>query len=333
MKTNAKIAISVSSVVVAIIITVVLLVVLRKPNCDACSMMCGVSCRGKPKCRGTRCDDPDAVCVDGSCVLRHSCSDTGECVPDPNGPFVGNTCKCFSVVEPTACEPGTECAQMARTTGSCELVGNDGDYATRKACEARDADFECVPGTGTCERVLGSTTGWKSEDACKCFECKDMTCTPTSNPVGEIDGVTCGECGMWKCESGECVQTKTGGTWVDRSHCRCGGCVDGECVAMDSGGAYVSVSECRSDGAKVCKDPTLGWGCNQLAGNEQMCAQVPGGGASSLDACSCWTCAGTPPGPSSMCTFDASGGGKYDTYQECFDNETDKCGWKYMCQR
>lgn len=312
MKTPVKLAIGIS--VPVAIIAGGLLLLLLKPNCDSCSMMCGVSCKGKRKCKGTKCDDPAARCTDGVCVVKHSCSATGECVPDPDGAFHGKTCTCFGLRE-----------------GECSLVGDTGDYTLRD-CVARDSDFQCAPGTGTCERALGATTGWKTAADCKCFECEAMTCVPSANPAGGIDGVTCGQCGLWGCDAGECVQKETGGAWEQSAQCRCGLCRDGACAPTDAGGAYASVSACQADGAAICKDPGLGWGCNSLAGNEETCAQVLGGGSPSLEECSCWTCAGEPPGPLSACTFDAAGGGSYDSFQDCFEDGTEKCGWKYMCQ-
>jgi hypothetical protein len=140
----------------------------------------------------------------------------------------------------------------------------------------------------------------------------------------------CVDCKKWKCESGECVQG-AGGIWDSRAQCSCGVCRDGACVAAESGGAYPSVSACEADGAAVCRDDTLGWACHPDAGNAERCVQTPGGEFASLEECSCWTCTGTPPGPASLCVFDA-GGGEYDTHQECFEDDTTKCGWKYMCQ-
>lgn len=329
MKTGIKIAIAVSVVVVTT--GVVLLVVLRKPGCGECSMVCGISCASNPKCTGTLCDDPNAVCIDGVCVVKHACDSTGKCVPDPDGPFHGDTCTCFGA--PTCDGTDVECQNMARNAvAACTVVGNSGEFRSKQACDARFSDFQCVPGTGTCERVLESTTGWKTEAECKCFECNNMTCVPSqeTKPENGIDGDGCAECGRWKCEDGECVQTETGGIWEDAAHCRCGLCQDGGCVATDAGGAYPSVSACQADGAKICSDASLGWGCNQTAGNAKLCVQTLGGGSPSLEECSCWTCAGEPPGPLSGCVFNA-GGGKYDTHQECFEDETDKCGWKYMC--
>ena len=314
MKTKLKIIISVVSVVAAVTTAVVLFIVLRQPACGECR--CGTSCGSNPKCRGTQCDNPDAVCTDGVCVVNHTCTPTGECVPDPSGPFKGNTCTCFSPSADNTCTP----------------VGNSGRFTSKSTCGARDSDFECVPGTGTCERVLGSTTGWRTPDECKCFKCVDLTCVPAPDThPSNIDGVTCGECGMWKCEGGECVQTETGGLWKDSRYCRCGLCVDGGCVPTSSGGAYPSVSACESDGAKMCQEPALGWGCNRMAGNPKSCVQTPGGSFPSLDECSCWTCAGTPPGPGSECVFNPRGG-EYSTHQECVHDDTEKCGWKYLCQ-
>ena len=39
-------------------------------------------------------------------------------------------------------------------------------------------------------RVLESTTGWKTEAECKCFECNNMTCVPSqeTKPENGIDG-------------------------------------------------------------------------------------------------------------------------------------------------
>ena len=139
--------------------------------------------------------------------------------------------------------------------------------------------------------------------------------------------------GGWKCQDGACVPVPSGtGTWENEEDCRCGMCVDGECKPTDSGGAYKSVKECEKDDASLCT-PELGWGCVENAGNPQNCAQVMEASAKSLDECRCWTCAGKPPGPQSVCMFDARGGAKYATRESCFMNEEDKCGWKYACPK
>ena len=317
MKPQIKILLSVSIPLATVVAAVTTWLILRKPNCDECSMLCGVTCESNPRCKGTKCDNPDATCKDGMCVVKHSCSPTGECVPDPSGPFDGKTCTCFSL-----------------KNEQCVPIGNEGEFKTKQACEARDSNFACVPGTGTCERTLGSTTGWETESECKCFECgQDMKCVPSQDtqPVDGVDGIGCLECGRWKCDGGECVQSKTGGVWETPENCRCGMCSDGECVASESGGAYTSVSACLEDDARVCKHPNLGWSCNQQAGNEQGCAQSIDGTAATLDDCRCWSCAGKSPGPQSICTFDARNKGKYTTFNKCRLDEEDKCGWKYMC--
>jgi hypothetical protein len=316
MKRKVKIAIAVSVPLACAGLGAALLL-LRKRGCKGCSMACGLSCADNPKCKGTKCDDPLAVCVNDHCSIRHSCSSTGACVRDPDGPFLGPTCKCFSV-----------------DNDECVMVGNTGEFTNARQCDARDADFQCVPGTGACERVAGSTTGWRTEEECACFQCKDFTCAPTHevDPSNGIDGVTCGECGLWACDGGDCVQTEIGGTWDDASKCRCGLCQGDTCVATTSGGAYATVSACEADQASKCKDPALGWGCDKSAGNDELCGQTLGGSSDTLDACLCWTCAGTPPGPSSGCTFNARGDGPYDTFQDCLHDETEKCGWKYKCQ-
>ena len=324
MKKKYKIitvAVVVSVVVVAVSVTVPLLVLEKKHCPETCSMTCGVTCMDNPRCVGTACDDPSAVCDNGICVVKHSCSPSGECVPDPNGPFKGNTCTCFSV---------------SSVGDECVLAGNEGEYKSVTACEARDSDYQCVPGTGTCERVIGSTTGWKSEEDCKCFECNsELTCVPSLgvNSPTATDGEGCLACGLWKCtEGGGCAQAATGGNWEKEEQCACGLCgEDGSCLPTESGGAYRTVSECEMDDGAMCKDPTLGWACDTLAGNEETCRQALGGSAATLEDCNCWTCAGTPPGPTSLCVFDAGNTGEFDTHSECLFDDEKKCGWKYMC--
>ena len=320
MKKKYKILTGVSvSVVVAVVAVVVPLMVMKRNACPAwCDTRCGVTCVDNPKCTGTQCDDPLASCVEGVCLLKHSCSPQGACVPDPNGPFDGETCTCYSV----------------NSANDCEVVGNGGTYTSQTSCEARDSNFQCVPGTGSCERVVGSTTGWESESDCKCFKCSEQfTCVASDqiHPPDGVDSTTCLECGLWQCDNGTCVQSATGGKWEDPAECGCGLCEGGECVATESGGAYPNVSDCVLDDASMCKDVTLGWSCDESAGNPQTCRQKLGGSAPTLEDCRCWTCAGTPPGPLSECMHDASNTGTYKTHQECFENEEDKCGWKYMC--
>ena len=261
-------------------------------------------------------------------VVKHSCSPTGECVPDPDGPFDGPTCTCVGV----------------STSDVCSLVGDSGKFATMRSCEARDADFQCVPGTGACERVLGANTGWKGEGECECFECvyiaadkpntpHDLTCVPTQevHPLDGTDGEGCLECGLWKCTDGKCEQSATGGLWKDEEDCSCGLCGEnGECEATAYGGAYKSVSACIEDDAARCNED-LGWACSESAGNAETCHQVEGGAAATLEDCRCWTCAGTTPGPTSECVLDLSNTGDYRTEEECFANVEDKCGWKYAC--
>jgi len=137
------------------------------------------------------------------------------------------------------------------------------------------------------------------------------------------------EC-RWACKSGECVEVNEDeGTWDREEDCRCGLCGDdGKCKETSSGGAYKSVSECKKDGASKCNSE-LGWGCDPQSGNDQTCSQVTGGASKTLDECRCWTCAGDPPGPRSLCVHDSRG--KYATKESCFADETDKCGWKYAC--
>ena len=307
------------SVAVCVGAVVVSLVVLKRNACPkTCDNRCGITCGDNPKCTGTHCDDPLASCVDGVCVLKHSCAPDGTCVPDPQGTFDGPTCTCFSV----------------NALGNCELTGDGGQYSSQDACEARDSNFQCIPGTGTCERVVGSTTGWETEAECRCMTCSDaFVCTPSGevNPANGVTAEECLECGLWQCDNGACVQSASGGKWQQAEDCGCGLCEGGECVATESGGAYTTVSECVSDGAAICKDPTLGWSCDEVAGNPETCSQMVGGSAQTLDACRCWTCAGTPPGPASLCIHDASNTGDYQTHQQCFESEDDKCGWKYMC--
>lgn len=320
MKTALKIGIGVSVTVAVAGATAASVILTRKRGCpESCSQLCGVTCDKDPKCVGSVCEDPDATCTDGVCVTKHSCSPTGECVPDPNGPFDGPTCTCVD---------------FNTTSSLCAVVGDTGKFASVKSCEAREADFQCIPGTGTCERVLGSTTGWKSEEECRCFECtQDLTCVPTQeiNPVGGTDGVGCLECGMWKCTDGECTQSVSGGVWKTEDECGCAVCASGACEAATGGGAYKSVSACEADGAALCTEPTLGWACSESAGNPEACSQVIGGSAATLKDCRCWTCAGTPPGPSSECVLDHRNTGDYQTHEECFMNEENKCGWKYQC--
>jgi hypothetical protein len=321
MLTKYKIIISVVAASVVATSIVVPILVLKEKCPESCTTQCGLSCVDNPKCVGKTCDDPNATCKDGVCVVKHSCTPSGECVPDPNGPFDGETCTCYSV---------------SGVDGSCVLAGDEGTYKSVTACEARDSDFNCVPGTGMCERVLGSTTGWKSEEECKCFECNSgesgMSCVPSSGITGQIGGEECLECGLWKCtDEGGCVQTATGGNWEQEENCACGLCKDGLCEPAESGGAYRTVSDCETDGASMCKDPNLGWACNANAGNIESCKQTLGGSAASLEDCRCWTCAGNTPGPLSECVMDFSNTGNYATHEDCFMDEIDKCGWKYMC--
>lgn len=150
----------------------------------------------------------------------------------------------------------------------------------------------------------------------------------------KTDTICTGDACAWACKDGECVNVAAGeGTWTRAEDCRCGLCGDdGECEATSSGGAYRSVSECKQDDASMCS-VELGWGCDPDAGNAQMCGQVTGGAATSRDACRCWACVGKPPGPASVCVYDGRGSAAYATEKECFENEVDKCGWKYACTK
>jgi len=78
-------------------------------------------------------------CVGEMCKQRHVCTTTGECVPDPTGPFTGPTCKCWSC---TGNGPGPE--------SKCEVGNRLGMYATEKEC-FEDTDKMC---------------GWMWQSAC-----------------------------------------------------------------------------------------------------------------------------------------------------------------------
>ena len=326
--------ISLGCLFVAISITAPLAILLPRRCKGVCAddvLACGTTCETNPKCVGKVCEDPDALCEGGECVVRHKCTSTGACVPDPNGPFIGPTCTCFAAVPPPQCGPACDTADV------CMVVGDSGAFATEQTCLARDADFACVPGEGRCERTLGATTGWQNEEECACFECPPnaLTCVPTpyTHPTDSIDGEGCLACGRWGCDpNGECVQSVTGGTWDDAAHCSCGLCESGACVpAQTGGGAYASVSECEADSGTRCAAPTLGWSCDAHAGNTQLCRQTVDGGASSVNDCRCWTCTGDWPGPGSGCNYDEANGGEFNTYQSCFDDASKMCGWLYQC--
>ena len=337
MKPKIKIVVSVAGVLSAAAIATTLGILLAPKNnkkgggacAEACAeQLCGTVCDGDdPGCVGTRCEDPAATCYDGVCLKNYSCSPDGACVLDPDGVFRGDTCKCFAVA-------------VNHDTGEqvCEVVGDEkGVYKSSAACEARNADFQCVPGTGTCERVLGASTGWRFETDCACFECNNLACVPTqsTNP-GEagIDEEACAECGLWKCDDGgACVQVRNGegGVWKEPADCACGACVDGGCAPSEGGGIYTTVAACEADGGSQCSNPALGWACSSNAGNPQACEQVIGGTAATLEDCRCWTCAGTPPGPTSGCVVDYTNAGEYASGDDCLLDEERKCGWRYGC--
>ena len=337
MKPKIKIAISLSVVLACAAIAtttgVLLSATTKKKKDESCTpecadQLCGRTCVGEsPSCTGTRCEDPAATCENGLCLKQHSCSPEGACVLDPNGIYRGDTCKCFDVF--ASGETGEEV---------CELVGDGGVFKTETSCQARNADFQCVPGTGTCERVLGASTGWRFDTDCACFECPQDTlaCVPTQsiNP-GEagIDAEACDDCGTWKCDGGACVQVRNGegGVWEESADCACGACVDGACAASEGGGIYTTVAACETDGGAMCTNPNLGWACSVDAGNGQACEQVIGGTAATLEDCRCWTCAGTPPGPTSGCVVDYSNAGEYPSFDDCLLDEDRMCGWKYEC--
>lgn len=337
------------SVIIAISIVTPLVVILPRKRCvNACAsdvLQCGATCTENAHCVGSVCDDPRAKCEDGMCIVRHACTSTGECVPDPNGPFDGPTCKCYGARPP--CDPlditcvngdGPPDSVLASVaSNTCNVVAN-GMYASVEECASRNADFACVPGEGRCQRTIGASTGWRSEEECACFECPadTLTCVPSleTHPSNGIDGDGCLRCGRWACDgAGACVQSGHNGVWDDPADCSCGMCSNGSCVpAVPSGGAYTSVSACEADEGNVCRDPTLGWACDMNAGNLQMCRQTLGGTASSVDTCHCWSCDGEWPGPESQCKFDATHPvDGFNTRQACFDDTSKKCGWMYQC--
>ena len=130
--------------------------------------------------------------------------------------------------------------------------------------------------------------------------------------------------------AGECVPTP-GGPFMGPASCSCGLCENGACVSAypTGGGVYASVSECEDDAGARCT-PSLGWACDADATNDERCSQVEGGAGASRDECTCWACTGDFPGPGSLCAVDVVDG-EFNTYQDCFDDETKKCGWLYQC--
>ena len=316
-KTKLVVGITVGVVLAAAATTAGVVLAKKRRDSPCAHLPCGTSSGDDPECVGTTCDDPDAVCTDQGCVIDHACDETGACVPTPGGPYRGATCSCVGLMN-----------------GACAVVGDGGAFRSADACEARNSDYQCVPGTGTCERVLGANTGWRSPSQCRCFQCTpDATCVPSqeTQPEDGIDGDGCAECGRYGCVDGTCVRARTGGSWDDPDDCACGLCQEGACVPTNGGGMYKTVADCEADGAAMCQSSALGWACAADAGNAQTCKQVVGGTASSLDDCRCWTCTGAAPGPASECVLDATNAGGYATFNECLMDEEVKCGWKYGC--
>ena len=316
-KTKLIVGITVGLALAAAASTAGVLLSRRPDSCESAHLPCGTTAADDPNCAGTVCEDPDAVCTDLGCVIDHACDETGACVPTPGGPYRGATCSCVGLMN-----------------DACTVVGDGGAYKSVTACAARAADYQCVPGTGTCERVLGATTGWRTPSQCRCFECTPgMECVPSleAHPEDGVDGAGCAECGRYGCADGTCVRKRVGGSWDDPDDCACGLCEGGECVATDGGGMYKTVAACEADGASMCQNSSLGWACASDAGNAQTCKQVVGGTASSLDDCRCWSCDGAPPGPASECVLDSTNSGQYSTFDECLMDESAKCGWKYGC--
>ena len=108
MKKNTTVAIVVVVVVVvaAAVGVTVGVVVSKKAGCpDACtSLLCGTECVDAPGCKGTRCEDANALCIDDACVAApapapppppsqsDACPSNSACVQDvcSSDPFAGN---------------------------------------------------------------------------------------------------------------------------------------------------------------------------------------------------------------------------------------------------
>lgn len=72
MLTKYKIIISVVAASVVATSIVVPILVLKEKCPESCTTQCGLSCVDNPKCVGKTCDDPNATCKDGVCVVKHS---------------------------------------------------------------------------------------------------------------------------------------------------------------------------------------------------------------------------------------------------------------------
>lgn len=225
---------------------------------------------------GTKKDCTDGGCESPPGTQMFSCQG-GACLPDDNGTYKKDKCKCWNCVGKSDTQSGV-CTQVADKTTGADFT--DKKDCTDNGCQNR---FQCDVGAGTCSKANDDTTGYTSKTACQCYDCKTdgdtKSCVTTPNTTGTFTKSECTK----QCVSGKklygCAadgaapymcKEMDGGTWDDPTKCSCWSCTGDAATPAEQKCAPVSTGQGDFGTEAICKSGEAsggkcgwGWTCPQ----------------------------------------------------------------------